>query len=196
MRISGIVFVLGFLLCAPASAQLDLDSAKKKCVDLGFKSGTEQFGKCVLQLSKVEEAKAATAPPVSAAVEATDISANEDRDYTAALLKRRIGNFKGAITAFQSFLGQYPKSKLGPRAQYWIGDSYFNTGDYKTTIASHQKLIATYPDSESAPYAMLQTASAQSQLGETAVARKTLEALVQRFPYSEAADKAKRRNPD
>jgi len=29
-----------------------MESAKKKCTDLGFKSGTEGFGKCVLQLSK------------------------------------------------------------------------------------------------------------------------------------------------
>lgn len=36
----------------PLGNQLALDDAKKKCVDLGFKFGTEQFGKCVLQLSK------------------------------------------------------------------------------------------------------------------------------------------------
>lgn len=29
-----------------------IDSAKSKCVELGFKAGTEGFGKCVLQLSK------------------------------------------------------------------------------------------------------------------------------------------------
>lgn len=29
-----------------------IDAAKSKCVDLGFKAGTENFGKCVLQLSK------------------------------------------------------------------------------------------------------------------------------------------------
>jgi hypothetical protein len=38
---------------APAPSQpVELDVAKKKCSDLGFKSGTEEFGKCVLQLSK------------------------------------------------------------------------------------------------------------------------------------------------
>ena len=50
-----------------AHAQLSLDAAKVKCVELGFKSGTEQFGKCVLQLSKVEEVKPAPQqiqPPV------------------------------------------------------------------------------------------------------------------------------------
>ena len=52
-----------------AHAQLSLDAAKVKCVELGFKSGTEQFGRCVLQLSKVEEVKPApqqVQPPVQA----------------------------------------------------------------------------------------------------------------------------------
>ena len=33
-------------------SQVVLIEAKKKCADLGFKSGTEGFGKCILQLSK------------------------------------------------------------------------------------------------------------------------------------------------
>lgn len=62
-----LILVLVLLFPMTASAQFDLDSAKKKCIDLGFKSGTEQFGKCVLQLSKVEEARKApqqVSPPV------------------------------------------------------------------------------------------------------------------------------------
>jgi hypothetical protein len=31
---------------------LTIDAAKVQCTDLGFKAGTEGFGKCVLQLSK------------------------------------------------------------------------------------------------------------------------------------------------
>lgn len=34
------------------NAAMSLDDAKKKCIELGQKSGTEAFGKCVLQLSK------------------------------------------------------------------------------------------------------------------------------------------------
>lgn len=37
---------------APKSSGVGIDDAKKKCADLGFKSGTETFGNCVLQLSK------------------------------------------------------------------------------------------------------------------------------------------------
>lgn len=36
----------------PIKSGASLDDAKAKCKDLGFKSGTDEFGKCVLQLSK------------------------------------------------------------------------------------------------------------------------------------------------
>ena len=137
-----------------------------------------------------DAAAPAAAPP---APPATAAAADETRIYEAAQQQRRIGNYRGAITSFQSFLGQYPKSTLAHRAQYWIGDSYFNLREYKNAIASQQKLIAAYPDNASAPDAMLNIASAQAELGEAASARKTMDSLVARYPGSEAAEKAKRR---
>ena len=132
---------------------------------------------------------ATTAPTATAGAS----SADETRVYEAAQQQRRIGNYQGAITAFQSFLGQYPKNPLAHRAQYWIGDSYFNLRDYRNAITSQQKLIATYPDSASAPDALLNIASSQAELGDSANARKTMATLVARYPNSDAADKAKRR---
>ena len=134
-------------------------------------------------------ADAGAAPPPAVA----GVSVDETRIYEAAQQQRRLGNYQGAITSFQSFLGQYPKSPLAHRAQYWIGDSYFNLRDYKNAIASQQKLISTYPDSASAPDAMLNIASSQAELGDGANARKTMDALVARYPSSEAAEKARRR---
>ena len=166
----------------------------------------DMYGDLDARLRRLEPATAASAdPPASGAAAGaaaatgataaptTAPSPDETRVYEAAQQQRRIANYKGAITSFQSFLGQYPKSALAHRAQYWIGDSHFNLRDFKSAIASQQKLIAAYPDSASAPDAMLNIASAQSELGESANARKTMDVLVQRYPGSEAADKAKRR---
>lgn len=36
----------------PPATSVTLDEAKDKCSSLGLKTGTESFGKCVLQLSK------------------------------------------------------------------------------------------------------------------------------------------------
>jgi tol-pal system protein YbgF len=153
------------------------------------------------RMRRIEQGGAAPAPAPGPGADAgvappapvTGASADEARAYEAAQQQRRNGNYQGAIAALQAFLAQYPKSPLAHRAQYWIGDSYFNLRDYRNAMASQQKLIAAYPDSASAPDAMLNIASAQSELGDGPGARKTMDTLVARFPNSEAADKAKRR---
>ena len=140
-------------------------------------------------------AGAAAAPPAGSppvAVANVDAGA-ETRAYEAAQGQRRVGNYQGAIVAFQNFIKQYPKSNLAPRAQYWIGDSYFNLRDFKLAIGSQQTLLKAYPDSPTVPDAMLNIASSQIEMGESAVGRRTLEELVAKYPVSEAAEKAKRR---
>ena len=120
-------------------------------------------------------------------------NAAETRAYEAAQNLRRIGNYQGAIVAFQNFVKQYPKSGLAPSAQYWIGDSYFNMRDFRLAIQSQRLLLASYPDSSKVPDALLNIASAQAELGETAAARKTMDEIVAKHPSSDAAEKARRR---
>lgn len=138
---------------------------------------------------------ASTRPAMAAAkpTVAPAPSEAEGRAYEAAQGQRRIGNYQGAITAFQAFLTQYPQSPLAPRAQYWIGDSYYNLRDFKRSITSQQRLIATYPGSASVPDALLNMASSQIELGDIRGARRTLDGVITRYPTSEAAVKAKRR---
>lgn len=121
------------------------------------------------------------------------VGVEENEAYERAQGQRRIGNYQGAITAFQGFIAKYPKSTLAPRAQYWIGDSYFNLRDFKNAIASQKKLVAAYPDSTTVPDALLNMASAQLEAGDNAAARKTMDGLIARYPSSEAAEKARRR---
>jgi tol-pal system protein YbgF len=142
-------------------------------------------------------AAAPSAPPSSVAPAAVAVSgaaaADETRVYEAAQNQRRVGNYQGAIVAFQNFVLQFARSPLAHRAQYWIGDSYYNLRDFKNAIANQHKLISTYPESASVPDALLNMASSYIELGDTASARKTMDNLVARYPSSEAAEKAKRR---
>ena len=145
-------------------------------------------------------APASTAPAAAnpafaaAAAQAAAPAVEETRAYEAAQNQRRIGNYQAAVVAFQSFIMQYPRSPLAHRAQYWIGDSYYNLRDYRNAIANQQKLVATYPESASVPDALLNMASAYLELGDTAAARKTMDGLIARYPSSEAAEKARRRS--
>lgn len=138
-------------------------------------------------------AAATEPPPQRVALSGAPPDAAETNAYEAAQTIRRSGNFTGAIVAFQNFLSKYPTSSLAPRAQYWIGDSYFNLKDYKLAAASQQKLLAQYPESSSVPDALLNLASAQVELGDAAAARKQLEQLVGKYPTSDAAEKARKR---
>ncbi len=173
----------------------------------------EQHGGAVAPFPAVPTSApaAVTAPPVAAPAPAVAPAASataalpaspasipgdpaaEARNYDAAQAQRRLGNYQGAIVAFQNFLAQYPKSNLAPRAQYWIGDSYFNLRDFRLAIAAQQTLVKTYPDSATVPDAMLNIASSQIEMGETIAGKKSLEEILQKFPISEAAGKAKRR---
>lgn len=154
----------------------------------------EQPGAAIAPAAAVSSVPAtgAAADPAKTAAAAT-VSVDENAAYDRAQSQRRIGNYQGAITAFQGFVAKYPKSTLAPRAQYWIGDSYFNLRDFKNAIASQQKLLASYPDSSSVPDALLNMASSQLESGDTAAARKTMDGLIARYPSSEAAEKARRR---
>jgi tol-pal system protein YbgF len=136
-------------------------------------------------------AAGAAAPATAAA--AAPAPGVETRAYEAAQGQRKIGNYQGAIAGFRNFIAQYPKSTLAHRAQYWIGDSYYNLRDFKNAIASQQRLISAYPDSASVPDALLNIASSQFEMGDGAGARKTLDKVIARYPASEAAEKARRR---
>ena len=113
--------------------------------------------------------------------------------YEAANALRRAGNYEAAISSFGAFVSDFPRSPLAHRAQYWIGDSYYNLRDFNNAIAHQQKLIAAYPDSPSVPDGLFNMGSAFIELGNTAQARKTFLMLIERYPESAAAAKAKNR---
>ena len=130
---------------------------------------------------------AMVAPPV-----AVDPVA-EQRAYDQGLEHFRGGRFAEAVTAFQLFSRNFPRSTLLPSAQYWIGNSLYATRDFRGAIAAQRQLIAQYPDSAKASDALLNIASAQSELGDLQAARATLQEVATKYPSSEAGVKAKQR---
>jgi len=165
-------------------------------VQMASKRQRDMYGDLDTRMRRLEQPSAAGAvAPAAAGVAAAAPQATdaEAQAYEAAQGQRKIGNYQGAIAGFRNFIAQYPKSTLTHRAQYWIGDSYYNLRDFKNAIASQQRLISAYPDSASVPDALLNIASSQLELGDAAAARRTLDGLVARHPASEAAEKARRR---
>jgi tol-pal system protein YbgF len=119
--------------------------------------------------------------------------AQEQRAYDQGLEHFRAGRFGEAVTAFQLFIRNYPRSPLASSAQYWIGNSLYATRDFRSAIAAQRQLINQYPDSNKAPDALLNIASSQSEVGDLQGARATLQEVNSRYPTSEAAAKARQR---
>ena len=117
----------------------------------------------------------------------------EQRAYDQGLEHFRAGRFAEAVTAFQVFNRNFPRSTLVPSAQYWIGNSLYATRDFRGAIATQRQLIAQYPDSAKASDALLNIASAQSELGDLQAARATLQEVASKYPATEAGAKAKQR---
>lgn len=144
------------------------------------------------RLRKLERTGEAAAP-TSAAGPAPAADGADGRAYEAAFNLFKMGNYQGAIAAFENFLKTYPASPLAANAQYWIGNAYSALRDYKAAIAAQQKLLSLYPQSAKVPDALLNMASSQAELGDKATARKTLEDLIARYPATPAADLARKR---
>ena len=118
---------------------------------------------------------------------------NESRDFEAALVTFRKGDFPAAQTAFADFVKRYPQSGFQPTALFWLGNAQYANRDYRGAITNFRSLLQAAPDHPRAPEAVLSIANCQIELKDSAAARKTLDELVKTYPKSEAAGAAKER---
>lgn len=156
------------------------------------------------QAARAAQAPATTAPPTAAEPSRAMPPAvamlppvidpvAEQRAYDQGLEHFRAGRFGEAVTAFQLFTRNFPKSTLVPSAQYWIGNSLYAVRDFRGAIATQRQLLTQFPDSAKASDALLNIASAQGELGDLQGSRATMQEVIAKYPTSEAGVKAKQR---
>jgi len=126
--------------------------------------------------------------PAQVATEEKDAKAFADANALSQSAKH-----KEAFAAFDSFLRDYPNSKLAPDALYGMGYSQFALKNYKSAIATQQKVMDLHPESPKVPDAMFNMANSQIQLGQVANAKKTLRDLVAKFPDAAVTPSAQKR---
>jgi tol-pal system protein YbgF len=129
----------------------------------------------------------AASQPVQPAEE-KDVKAFAEADGLSKSAK-----YKEAFTAFDSFLKEYPTSKLVPDALYGMGYSQFALKNYKSSIATQQKVVDLHPDSVKVPDAMFNIANSQIQLGQVTSAKKTLKDLISKHPDAAVTPSAQKR---
>jgi len=130
----------------------------------------------------------APATPVSGAD-----TESEARAYEVAHGMIKSGQYAEAVTTFQSFLAQYPASKLAANALYWIGIAQVTgQSDFNAAAESYRRLLREYPSSPKVPDTLLSLARAQIQLEDKVAARETLDQLLLKHPFSKAAENGKK----
>lgn len=140
------------------------------------------------------EATISTPPTITRESSVIQPPTMSERDaYNASYNLFKEGDFAGAITQFENFLGHYPTSNLAAGAAYWIGNAYYALRDFNAAIRAQQKVIENYPNSAKVADAMLNIASSQVEMADISAAKTTLQSLIAQYPDSEAAEKARRR---
>jgi tol-pal system protein YbgF len=117
----------------------------------------------------------------------------ERKDFDAALVLFKKGDFVAAQPLFVDFIKRYTQSDYRPSALFWLGNAQYATRDYKEAIINFRALLSEAPEHMRAPETLLSIANCQLELKDARAARKTLEELVKAYPQSEAAAAAKER---
>ena len=162
----------------------------------------ERFQKITSQLAKQE-----AAPPPSVKEEEPKSSKinvqvdgfeflaepDEKRDFEAAFVLFRKGDFAAAAKEFAQFVKVYSASGYKPSALYWLGSAKFARRDFNEAIAHLRGLVSDFPNHARAPEAMLTIGNAQLEIKQAKEARKTFNELLKLYPTTEAAAAAKDR---
>jgi tol-pal system protein YbgF len=162
----------------------------------------ERFQKITSQLAKQE-----AAPPPSVKEEEPKSSKinvqvdgfeflaepDEKRDFEAAFVLFRKGDFAAAAKEFAQFVKVYSASGYKPSALYWLGSAKYARRDFNEAITNLKGLVNDFPSHARAPEAMLTIGNAQLEIKQAKEARKTFNELLKLYPTTEAAAAAKDR---
>ncbi|MDW5500729.1 cell division protein CpoB [Pseudomonas lundensis] len=119
---------------------------------------------------------------------------DENSDYNAAVsLALEKKQYDQAISAFQSFVKQYPKSTYQPNANYWLGQLFYNKGKKDDAAYYYAVVVKNYSKSPKAPDAMYKVGIIMQEKGQADKAKAVFQQVIKQYPTSAAAKQAKSR---
>ena len=158
-----------------------------------FQKIYDQFAKKEALSSQKEEAPKSA--KVNVQVDGFEFLAEPDekRDFEAAFVLFRKGDFAAAAKEFAQFVKVYSASGYKPSALYWLGSAKYARRDFNEAITNLKGLVNDFPSHARAPEAMLTIGNAQLEIKQAKEARKTFNELLKLYPTTEAAAAAKDR---
>lgn len=102
--------------------------------------------------------------------------------YAAAFERLRVGDYQRAAQEFRAFLAQYPNDRLAPKAEYWLGESYYAQNDLVQAAAVFAEGLEKYPHGEKAADSVLKLGMVLGYQGRRLDACSTLDRLDRDYP--------------
>ncbi|ACY57888.1 cell division protein CpoB [Yersinia pestis] len=132
-------------------------------------------------------AAASTAAPAAS-------TGDENSDYNVAVsLALEKKQYDQAITVFQSFVKQYPKSTYQPNANYWLGQLYYNKGKKDDAAYYYAVVVKNYPKSPKSSEAMFKVGVIMQDKGQSDKAKAVYQQVIKQYPNTDAAKQAQKR---
>jgi len=114
-----------------------------------------------------------------------------EQNYDEALSTFRSGQYKDAISLFESLLAENRDHDLSDNAQYWIGECHYALGNYRAAVLAFEKVF-TFPQSNKNDYAQFKIGLTYYKMGETDRAWDEFQNLIDNYSNMELIDKAER----
>lgn len=137
---------------------------------------------------------ASSQPSQSSGQEAANPGRSSDaakNAYNAAFSNVQNRKFDAAITAFESFVSDYPNDGLVANGYYWLGELYSAKSESAKASQSFQRVIDDYPQSGKVPDATYKLALLKARQGDVEASDALLTQVRDNYPDSTAAELAK-----
>jgi tol-pal system protein YbgF len=113
------------------------------------------------------------------------------RAYDTSFDDYSAGRYELAITGFQSYISQFPRSPNSPNAQFYIGQAYSAQSKWPEARDAFQKVISDYPQSAVVPDAYYKLGQTYERLNQVDLAKKAYDTAISQFANSSAGLLAK-----
>lgn len=124
---------------------------------------------------------------------ATGDEADPRELYEASLQQFRRGAYGTARSGLQEFLSRFPNHDLAPDAQYYVAESFAESGEPERALEAYGRVVELFPDSRRAASALYKSGRIELERGNTEDARIFFSRVVQGYPDSPEASLARDR---
>jgi tol-pal system protein YbgF len=148
------------------------------------------------QLAVPASSSDVTQPDAPIASQASINPQQERGDYERAFSLLKEGRYDLAVTAFKTFVQNYPQGKFADNAQYWLGEANYVQRHFEVALSEFGKVVNEHPASPKRADALLKMGYTYQELKQYDKARSSLNEVVMNYPNTTAASLAKKRLQD